>query len=149
MSMAESIMLNSVDAITQPCLTPFVTSKGSENSPSFYTRACMPSCRTIAMNLGGQPNLAIIFQSPSRLTVSKALVRSTNVMYRSTFSFLTSLLKLPCCEDHVYCPSVRNKMTCAMTLDYIEEEVRNVNLTRSSSPHFAQKQDTGQVRCSG
>ena len=30
-------------------------------------------------------NANMIFQSPSRLTVSKALVRSTNVMYRSTF----------------------------------------------------------------
>ena len=37
------------------------------------------------MNLGGQPNLAMIFQSPSRITVSNALVRSTNVTYRSAF----------------------------------------------------------------
>ena len=35
--------------------------------------------------LAGQPNFAIIFQSPSRLTVSNALVRSTKVMWRSTF----------------------------------------------------------------
>ena len=52
--MTENIMLNSVGAITQPCLTPFVTSKGSEH---FCTRACMPE---IAANLGGQPNLAMI-----------------------------------------------------------------------------------------
>ena len=80
-------MLNSVEASRQPCLTPFVTGNGSENSPSFWTLASIPSwnCRTIAMNLAGQPNFAIIFQSPSRLTVSNALVRSTKVMYRSTF----------------------------------------------------------------
>ena len=33
-------------------------------------------------------NLAMIFQSPSRLTVPKALMRSTNVMYRSTYCSL-------------------------------------------------------------
>ena len=36
-------------------------------------------------------------------------------------------------------------MTCAMKLDYSREEVRSVNLTRSSSPNCAQGQDTGQV----
>ena len=52
---------------------------GSENSPSFWTLASIPSrnCRIIAMNLAGQPNFAILFQSPSSLTVSKSLVRST------------------------------------------------------------------------
>ena len=50
-SMAENIMLNSVEASTQPCLTPFVTGNGLENSPSFWTLASIPSwnCRTIAM----------------------------------------------------------------------------------------------------
>ena len=45
-------MLNSVEASTQPCLTSFVTGNGSENSPSFWTLASIPSwnCRTIAMN---------------------------------------------------------------------------------------------------
>ena len=83
-------MLTSDGAITLSCLTTFVTPKGSENSQSFCTRACMPSwnCRTIVMNVGGQPNLAMIFQSPSRLTVSVALVRLTNVMYRSTLCSL-------------------------------------------------------------
>ena len=85
--MAENIMLNSVEASTQPCLTPFVTGNGSENSPSFRTLASIPSWnyRTIAMNLAGQPDFAITFQSPSRLTVSNVLVRSTKVMWRSTF----------------------------------------------------------------
>ena len=81
-SMAENIMLNSVEASTQPCLTPFVTGNGSDYSPSFWTLASIPSWnyRTIAMNLAGQPNFAIIFQSLSRLIVSNALVRSTKVM---------------------------------------------------------------------
>ena len=32
------------------------------------------------MNVGGQPNLAMIFQSPSRLTVPKVFMRSTKIM---------------------------------------------------------------------
>ena len=57
-SIAENIMLNSVGARTQPCLTPLVTGKASEGSPSSRTRAIMPSWnwRTIAMNVLGQPN---------------------------------------------------------------------------------------------
>ena len=45
--------------------------------------------RTIAINLVGQPNVVIIFQIPSRLTVSflKALTLSTKVMLRSIFCF--------------------------------------------------------------
>ena len=64
-SMAENIMLNRVKASTQPCLASFVTGNGSENLPSFWTRASIPSwnCLTIAMTLVGQPNFAIIFHS--------------------------------------------------------------------------------------
>ena len=81
-SIAENTMLNSVGARTQPCLTPLVTGKASEDSLSSRTRAIMPSWiwRTIAMNVLGQPNFSMIFQSPSRLTVSKALVKSTKVV---------------------------------------------------------------------
>ena len=32
-SMAVNIMLNSVEASTQPCFTPFVTGKGVDDSP--------------------------------------------------------------------------------------------------------------------
>ena len=39
MSAAENIMLNSFGVIPHPCLIPFVTSKGSDNSPSSCTRA--------------------------------------------------------------------------------------------------------------
>ena len=39
---------------------------------------------------------------------------------------------------------LRNKMTCAMKLDYSEEEMRSVNLTSSSSPNFALRQDACQ-----
>ena len=39
---------------------------------------------------------------------------------------------------------LRNKMTFAMKLHYSEEEVHNANLTRSSSPNCAQRQDTDQ-----
>ena len=34
----------------------------------------------VLLNLAGQPNFAIIVQSPSQLTVSNALARSTKVM---------------------------------------------------------------------
>ena len=79
---AESIRLNSVGARTQPCLTPLVTGKASEGSPSSITQAIMPSqnWRTTTMNVLGQPNFPMIFQSLCGLTVSKALVRSTKVM---------------------------------------------------------------------
>ena len=51
-----------------------------------------------------------------------------------------------CDEIVVYASAcvLRNKMTCAIKLDYSEEEVRSVNLTRSTSPNCAQRQDTGQ-----
>ena len=50
MSIVENIMLSS--AITQPCLTPF--------PQSIQRTAYVPACR-ISMTLGGQPNLAMIF----------------------------------------------------------------------------------------
>ena len=57
-SIAENIMLNSIGARTQPCLTPLVTEKAMEGSPSSRTRAIIPSWnwRTISMNVLGQPN---------------------------------------------------------------------------------------------
>ena len=81
-SKAENIMLNSLGAVTQPCLTPFVTPKGYPKGfrePSVILHTCLHvimklphhCCEsTIAVNLGGKPNLAMIFQSRSRLTVS-------------------------------------------------------------------------------
>ena len=107
-SMAENIMLNRVGVSTQSCLIPFVTGNGSENSPSFWTCASIPlwNCLTIAMNLVGQPNFAIIFQRPSRLTVSNVLVE-VHVLS------LAFHLKLPCSEDHVDCSSVLSESTLA------------------------------------
>ena len=43
---------------------------------------------TFMKNLGGQPRRARIFLSPSRLTVSKSLVRSTKAAYRPMFCSL-------------------------------------------------------------
>ena len=50
------------------------------------------------------------------------------------------------CEFVVYAGAcvLRNKTTSAMKLHYSKEEVRSVNLTRSSSPNFVQRQDTHQ-----
>ena len=50
-----------------------------------------------------QPNFTLIFQRPSRRTVSNALVRSTKIMVEVHVLFLAFLLKLPCCKDHVNC----------------------------------------------
>ena len=81
-SIAESIRLNSVGAKTQLCLTLLATGKASEGSPSSRTQAIRPSRngRTTAMNVLGQPNFPMIFQSLCGLTVSKALVRSAKVV---------------------------------------------------------------------
>ena len=88
-SMDENMRLNSVGARTQTCLTPFVTGKGLEASPFSWTQACMPywKCLTIAINLFGQPYLAIILHRPSLQTVSKAFIRSKYRENRSIFCF--------------------------------------------------------------
>ena len=51
-----------------------------------------------------------------------------------------------CDESAVYAIAyvLRNKMKCAMKLDYSEVEMHSVNLTRSSAPNCVQRQDTGQ-----
>ena len=54
--------------------------------------------RSIAINLAGQPNVVIIFQSQSRLTVSKALKFHVEVH----ILFLIFLLEIPGCKDHIY-----------------------------------------------
>ena len=72
---------------TQPCFTPFVTGNESEVSPLSRTESLMPSCnwRTSAVNVLGQPKFSIICHSPSIQTVSNALVKSINVMKRSSY----------------------------------------------------------------
>ena len=104
-SMAENIMLNSVEASTQPCLAPFVIGNGSENSPSFWTLASIQSwsCRTTAMNLAGQPKLCHNF--PKSLTTDnvKCFGKVDKGHIESHILFLAFLLKLPCCENHVNC----------------------------------------------
>ena len=68
MSMADNIMPNSVGTITKPCLTLCHLKWFRELS---ITLTAKPHSimkllhRTIAMKLCGQPNLAMIFQSPS------------------------------------------------------------------------------------
>ena len=85
-SMAVNVMLNSVGASRQPCFTLFVTGKGVDDSPLSRTWAWMLSWnwRTNVMNLSGHPNLLMMLQRPLRLMVSKAFVRSTKAVYRST-----------------------------------------------------------------
>ena len=85
--MAANTMLKRVGARTPPCFTPFVTGNESEVSPLSITVALMPSFhwRTSAVNFLGQPNFSIICHSPSLQTVSNALVKSMNVMKRSSY----------------------------------------------------------------
>ena len=78
-SMVENVMLNSVTgASTHPFDSIYYRKWFRELSIILDPCKHMSSwnCRTIAINLAGKPNFAIIFQSPSRLTVSNALVRS-------------------------------------------------------------------------
>ena len=77
-STAVNNMLNCVRASTHPCLTPSVTGKASDDWLSLRTHTSILSWseHTRVMNLGGQPNLDMIFQRPSQQTVLKAFVRS-------------------------------------------------------------------------
>ena len=106
LSMAENIMLNNVESRTQPCLTPFVTGNGSENSPSFWTRASTPAwnCRTIAMN--GQI-VKLCHNFPKSLTTDcvKCFGKVDKGHVEVHILFLVNLLKLSCCEDRVNCSS--------------------------------------------
>ena len=68
MSMSENIMLSSVDAITQPCLTPFVTMSSvslfffSESTLTFWDKS-----RLIKMDIQAiQQNFASIFPAMDR-----------------------------------------------------------------------------------
>ena len=91
-------MLNSVEASTQPCLTPFVTGNGSENSPSFWTLASIPSwnCRTIAMNLAGQPKLCHNFPKSVTTDCVKCFGKVDNGHVEVHILFLAFVLKLSC-----------------------------------------------------
>ena len=80
-------MLNRVGARTQPCFTPLAIGKGSERSLFNLTWRYWSSCSwmTTLRNFGGQPRRSMISQSPFLVTVSNALVRSTNVTYSPLF----------------------------------------------------------------
>lgn len=80
--------LNNVRARTQPCLVPFVTSKGlsgchhQERGPAYHHEIDAP-CWWIVM--GSQANFSIINHKPVLLTVSTVFVRSPNAVYRLLF----------------------------------------------------------------
>ena len=86
-----------------PCLTPLTIGKGTERSPLCLTCPIWPTwnCCSMFRNLRGQPNLAKIVQSPSRLTVSKDLVRSMNAAWSSMFCSLHFSWILAQDEDYV------------------------------------------------
>ena len=77
-SMREKNIENNVGASTHPCLVPLVTSNSGDLSPPSLTYACIPSWKDLIMSTKcfGQPIFSSTNQRPSRLTVSKAFVRS-------------------------------------------------------------------------
>ena len=109
-SISANKRLKRVGARTQPCFTPFVTGKGSDTTPSWITLAIIESWneRTIPMKLGGQPSLAKMDHRPDRLTVSKALVRSMNSMYRSW-----------CCSTHFSCSCLTAEIISMVPLFFL------------------------------
>ena len=79
---------------------------------SIILNACLHGVMKLPQHyyvLGGQPNVAIIFQSSSRLTVSNVLVRSTKVMYRSIF-----------CSWHFSCSCLAVKIMSIVPLSFLE-----------------------------
>lgn len=70
--------LKSVGTMAHSCLTPFETGKGSDMEA--FTTVCtnIPSGKNLLIltHFGGQPSSSNMAHKPSRLTVSKALVRS-------------------------------------------------------------------------
>ena len=73
--------VNRVGAKTQPCFTPFPTLNGSEHPSPQQMLAVMPSwkLRNTLMKICGQPQRLSNLHSVSLSTVSKALLKSTNV----------------------------------------------------------------------
>ena len=115
--MAANTMLKRVRARKQPCFPPFVTGNESEVSPLSKTVALILSCnwRTIAVHFLEQPDFSIISHSPSLQTASNALVKSVNVMKRSSYcSWHYFLVQLAGSEDHVNGPTATSE--AALTL---------------------------------
>ena len=77
------------------------------------------------------PTLVYACESSRPIPAASPLIYS-----HGAFVVGTCVMKLLC--EHV---RLRNKMTCAMKLEYREEEVRSICLTHSSSPNYVQRQD--------
>jgi len=86
---------------TQPCLTPVLTAKFFDISLPCTTRALIPAwnSRKKLKKCGGHPNLRRTRHSKSRLTVSKAFVRSMKAIKRSR-----------CCSLHFSWRSLATKI---------------------------------------
>ena len=92
-------MLNRVGARIQPCFTLLMIGKDPEKSLFNLTWPHWSLCSWITMlrTSVGQPRHSIIIHSPFLLTVSNALVRSTNTTYCPLFcslNFSWSCLKM-------------------------------------------------------
>ena len=91
--------LKMIGARTQPCFTQTSTGKLEDWDPAMTTWAHIPvlNCCSMAIKVGGQPNVRRMFQRRSRLTVSNAFVRSTKAKYMSW-----------CCSRHFSCSFLAN-----------------------------------------
>ena len=72
-----------VGASTQPCFTPFLSGKGPEAEPSYWTVPCISSWKDVIIlrSLDGHPILCRRVNRPFLLIRSKALVRSIKAIY--------------------------------------------------------------------
>ena len=76
-----------IGAKTQPCFTPTSTGKLEDWDQAMTTWAHIPvwNCCSVAIKVGGQPNLSRMFKVKSWLTVSNAFVRWMKTMYKSWY----------------------------------------------------------------
>ena len=90
----------SVEARTQPCLTPPRISNGSEELPLNCTVPFVSVWKDSIMlcSLGGQPTVGRILNRPSLLTRSNAFVRLMKATYKGI-----------CCSLHFSCSCRREK----------------------------------------
>ena len=112
--MAENVMLNSVGAINQPCLTPLITGNGPVYCPFHSDHEIAGACNHW-YEPGWTAKLVHYFPK-STTTASKALVRSTKVIHRLMFCYWSCF-----CKDHAFASSVfpESKLTFWQTSNLI------------------------------
>ena len=109
--MAKNILLNRAGAITQPSYTKLVTGNGS-----ISLKTCMYCIRKLphyGYEPGWSAKLCHNFPKPITTDCVKCFGEVDKGHVGFHILFLTFLLKLSCCEDHVYCSPVFPESTLA------------------------------------